>query len=175
MARSRRTLDRRTLREQSEAAEKKAKVKDKEKDKTEDEEEEEDEDEDEEEEDSEEEAAGGGDDDDEGGGGGDDDDDEDKPKKKAKKKVVVAKKKAPAKRTRAAKIVRMKVVWAVYSNSHALLQEFAYPKKQDAEAYLEKITNDKKSGGPFFMQLLKKPMEKEEIEATTPASAPAKK
>jgi hypothetical protein len=162
MARSRRTLDRKALREQGEAAEKKAKAKDEEKDETEDEEEE---DEDEEENENEDEASGSGDEDDEGGG---DDDDDEKPKKKAKKKVV-APKKAPAKRTRAPKIVRMKVVWAVYSNSHALLQEFPYPKKRDAENYLDKVTNDKKSGGPFFMQLLKKPMEKEEIEATIPA------
>ncbi|MFL5328430.1 MAG: hypothetical protein ACJ8C4_05905 [Gemmataceae bacterium] len=160
MARARRTLDRRTLREQTEAAERKGKSKTKPEDKAEVEEEEDEE----EDEDAEEEASG-----DDEADSGDDDDDEDKPKKKAKKKVAVAKKKAPAKRTRTPKVVRMKVVWAVYSNSHALLQEFAYPKKRDAENYLEKITNDKKSGGPFFMQLLKKPMEKEEIEASTPA------
>ena len=166
MARARRTLDRRTLREQTEAAERKGKSKTKAEDK----EEVEDEEEEEEDEDAEDEASG----DEEAEAGDDDDDDDDKPKKKAKKKVAAPKKKAPAKRTRTPKIVRMKVVWAVYSNSHALLQEFAYPKKKDAENYLDKITNDKKSGGPFFMQLLKKPMEKEEIEALTPAPASKK-
>ena len=149
MARARRTLDRRVLREQNEAADR---VKDDEKP----EEGEEVEDEEEDEEEAEEAATA-----DEDAAGDADDDDEEKPKKKAKKKAA-PKKKAPAKpRTRTAKVVRMKVVWAVYSNSHQLLQEFAYPNKADAEAYLEKVTNDKKSGGPFFMQPLKKPMDKE--------------
>jgi hypothetical protein len=142
----RRTLDRKALRDQNEAA---ARKKSKEKDELEEEEDEEEEEEDEES-------------DDDASDSDDDDDGESKPKKKKKaKKAVVAKKKTPAKRTRTPKIVRMKVVWAVYSNSHALLQEFPYPKKKDAEHYLEKITNDKKSGGPFFIQLFKKPMEVE--------------
>ena len=155
MARARRTLDRKSLREQGEAAERKVKNKEK------DEAEEEEEDEEDEEEDGDEEEASGEDDDD-----GDSDDEDAKPKKKTKKKAAAPKKKAPAKRTRAAKVVRMKVVWAVYSNSHQLLQEFAYPKKNEAEAYLKKVTEDKKSGGPFFMQPLKKPMEKD---AETPS------
>ena len=137
----RRTLDRKALRDQNEAA---ARKKSKEKDELEDEEEEE-----EEEEES----------DDDASDSDDDDDGESKPKKKKAKKAPVAKKKAPVKRTRTPKVVRMKVVWGVYSNSHALLQEFPYPKKKDAEHYLDKITNDKKSGGPFFLQPLKKPME----------------
>lgn len=161
MAKARRTLNRRELREQGEAAERTKKAKDEEKDETEEETDEDDEeDEDGEEEGGEEEAAeADGDADDEGDG---DDDEDEKPKKKAKKKPVAKKAKAPTKpRTRAAKVVRMKMVWAVYSNSHALLQEFAYPAKADAEAYLKKVTEDKKSGGPFFLQPLKKPIEKE--------------
>jgi hypothetical protein len=155
MARARRTLDRKTLREQGDAAErKKKKKKDDDTEETEEEEEEEDEDADEE-------ASG----DDEGGGDDDggDDDDEDKPKKKKKAvaKKKVAEKKPAKPRSRSAKVVRMKVVWVVYSNSHQPLEEFPYPKKKDAEAYLEKVTNDKKSGGPFFLQPLKKPMEKD--------------
>lgn len=152
MARARRTLDRKTLREQSEAAErKKRKKKDDDKDESEEEEEEEEE---------EDEAAAADDD------GGDDDDDDDEDEKPKKKKKAAAKKKVaekkPAKpRTRTAKIVRMKVVWVVYSNSHQPLEEFPYPKRREAEAYLDKITNDKKSGGPFFLQPLKKPMEKD--------------
>ncbi len=160
MARARRTLDRKTLREQGDAAERKKKKKDDDVEEKDEEEEEEEEDED-----GDEEASG----DEEGGEadaeeGGDDDDDEEKPKKK--KKVAVAKKKVAAKkptkpRSRSAKVVRMKVVWVVYSNSHQPLEEFPYPKRKDAEAYLEKVTNDKKSGGPFFLQPLKKPMEKD--------------
>jgi hypothetical protein len=150
MARARRTLDRKTLREQGEAAERKKKKKD---DDTEEQEEEEEEDED-----AEEEAAG-----DDEGGGDDDGDDGEKPKKKKKPvaKKKVAEKKPAKPRTRAAKVVRMKVVWVVYSNSHQPLEEFPYPKRKDAEAYLDKITNDKKSGGPFFLQPLKKPMDKD--------------
>lgn len=152
MARARRTLDRKTLREQSDVAERKKKKKK-------DEEGEEKDEEEDEEEDAEEEASG----DDEEGGGDDDGDDDDKPKKKKKPvaKKKVAEKKPAKPRSRSAKIVRMKVVWVVYSNSHQPLEEFPYPKKRDAEAYLDKITNDKKSGGPFFLQPLKKPMDKE--------------
>lgn len=140
MARARRTLDRKTLREQGEAADR-AKDDD-------------DKGDEEEEAEPEEEASG------------DDEGDEDGGKKKPKKKKPAAKKpakpKAPAKpRSRAAKIVRMKVVWAVYNNSHTLIEEFPYPQKSDAEALLAKITTDKKSGGPFFLQPLKKPMDKE--------------
>jgi len=144
MARARRTLDRKTLREQGEAADRA---------KSEDDREDADEAEDEE---PEADADASGDDDGEDGEG----------KKKPKKKKPAAKKpakpKAPAKpRSRAAKVVRMKVVWAVYSNSHSLVEEFPYPQKAEAEALLAKITADKKSGGPFFLQPLKKPMEKE--------------
>jgi hypothetical protein len=135
------------LREQSEAAERR---KDEEVD-------EKDDDEDDDEEEAEEEAAGG---DDEG-----DDGDDDSPKKKKKKKVVkkkaAPKAKAPTRRTRTPKVVRMKVVWAVYSNSHTVVEEFPYPNKADAEAFLAKITADKKSGAPFFLQPLKKPFDKE--------------
>ena len=160
MARARRTLDRKTLREQGDAAERKKKTgKDEEVAETDEDEDEDDEDEDESEEEGAEEEAEVVED-----AGDADEDDDEKPKKKSKKKVPVPKKvKAPAKpRAKAkAKVVRMKVVWAVYSNSHTLLEEFPYPKKHDAEVYLNKITNDKKSGGPFFMQLFKKPMDKE--------------
>ena len=152
MARARRTLDRKTLREQGEAAERKKKKKD---DDLEDKDEEEEEDED-----AEEEASG---DDDGGDDDGDDDDDKPKKKKKAPAKKKAAEKKPAKPRTRAAKIVRMKMVWVVYSNSHQPLEEFPYPKKREAEAYLEKVTNDKKSGGPFFLQPLKKPMDKDEL------------
>jgi hypothetical protein len=152
MARARRTLDRKTLREQGEVAERKKKKKD--------EDAEEKDEEEEEDEDADEEASG----EDEGGGDDDDgDDDDEKPKKKKKPiaKKKVAEKKPAKPRSRSAKVVRMKVVWVVYSNSHQPLEEFPYPKKKDAEAYLDKVTNDKKSGGPFFLQPLKKPMEKD--------------
>ena len=152
MARSRRTLDRRTLREQGEAAERQ-KPED-EVDETEDE----DEDEDEDEEDEDAEAAEV---DAEAEEEGDEDEDEEE-KPKPKKKKAPAKPKAPRpSRARTPKVVRMRVVWGVFNNSHQVVQEFDYPKKADAEELAAKLTADKKSGHPFFLQPLKKPIEKE--------------
>ena len=148
MARSRRTLDRKTLREQGEAAERQ---------KPEDEVEEtedEDEDEDEDEEDAEAPEAAADDED------GDEDDEEEKPK--PKKKKAPAKPKAPRpSRARTPKIVRMRMVWGVFNNSHQMVQEFEYPNKAGAEEVVAKLTADKKSGHPFFLQPVKKPIEKE--------------
>ena len=152
MARTRRTLDRKTLREQGEAAERQ-KPED-EVEETEDEEEDEDDDE----EDDDAEAAEAGDADEEAG---DEDDDEEKPKPKKKKKAP-AKPKAPRpSRARTAKIVRMRVLWGVFNNSHQMVQEFEYPQKAQAEEVAAKLTGDKKSGHPFFIQPVKKPIEKE--------------
>jgi cobalamin biosynthesis protein CobT len=160
MARARRTLDRKTLRDQSDAAERRKKDEDEEVD--EEEEEDEDEDEDEGDEDDSDDAEASGDEEDDGGD--DDDDDEDRPKKK--KKVAKAKPvkvvKTTKSRARTPKVVRMKAMWGVYSNSHQLVEEFEYPKRKDAEELAAKLTADKKSGHPFFLQPIKKPMEKEE-------------
>jgi hypothetical protein len=150
MARSRRTLDRKTLREQGEAAERQ-KPED-EVDETEDEEEDEDEDEEDEEADAEAPDA-----DDEGD---EDDDEEEKPKPK-KKKVVAKPKAARPSRTRTPKVVRMRIVWGVFNNSHQMVQEFDYSNKAAAEEVVVKLTTDKKSGHPFFLQPVKKPIEKE--------------
>jgi hypothetical protein len=151
MGRSRRTLDRKALRADNEAAERKKS--DDEVDET---EEEEESDEDEEEEDGEASEA------EEEGGEGDEDEEEEKPKPKPKpKKKAPAKPRVTKSRSRAAKITRMKVVWGVFSNSHQMVEEFDYPHKKDAEELAAKLTTDKKSGHPFFLQPVKKPMEKE--------------
>ncbi len=151
MARSRRTLDRRALREQSEAAERQKP--DDEVDETEDEDEDEDEDEEEGEE-AEAEASG---DEEEG-----DEDEEEEEKPKPKKKKTPPKPKAPRpSRARVPKVVRMRVVWGVFNNSHQMVQEFEYPQKAAAEEVAAKLTADKKSGHPFFLQPVKKPIEKE--------------
>jgi len=151
MGRSRRTLDRRALRADNEAAERR-----KSDDEVEETEEEEESDEDEDEEDAESSEA------DEEGGEGDEDEEEEKPKPKPKpKKKAPAKPRATKSRSRAAKVTRMKVVWGVFSNSHQMVEEFEYPKKKDAEELAAKLTADKKSGHPFFLQPVKKPMEKE--------------
>jgi hypothetical protein len=153
MARSRRTLDRRALREQGEAAERQ-KPED-EVDETEDEDEDEDEDE---EEDEDAEASDAEDEGDEDEGEGEDEEEKPKPKKKK----APPKPKAPRpSRARTPKIVRMRVVWGVFNNSHQVVQEFDYPNKSDAEELAAKLTADKKSGHPFFLQPVKKPIEKE--------------
>lgn len=92
--------------------------------------------------------------DDEGDG-----DDEDAPKKKKKKKVVkvkVVKPKAKP-RSRAAKVVRMKVVWAVFNNSNQRVATYDYPKHQDAIDHATKLTTDKKS--THFVQPVKEAIE----------------
>jgi len=151
MARSRRTLDRRTLREQGEAAERAKKPED-EVEETEDEEE----DDDEEEGDEEEEAEAPDEE-------GDEDEEEEKPKPKKKKAPPKPKAPRPS-RARTPKVVRMRVVWGVFNNSHQMVQEYEYPKRADAEEAVAKLTADKKSGHPFFLQPVKKPVEKDETE-----------
>jgi len=151
MARSRRTLDRRTLREQGEAAERAKKPED-EVEETEDEEE----DDDEEEGDEEGEAEAPDEE-------GDEDEEEEKPKPKKKKAPPKPKAPRPS-RARTPKVVRMRVVWGVFNNSHQMVQEYEYPKRADAEEAVAKLTADKKSGHPFFLQPVKKPVEKDETE-----------
>jgi len=151
MGRSRRTLDRKALRADNEAAERR-----KSEDEVDETEEEEESDEEEEEEDGESSEA------DEEGGEGDEDEEEEKPKPKPKpKKKAPAKPRVTKSRSRAAKVTRMKVVWGVFSHSHQMVEEFDYPQRKDAEELAAKLTADKKSGHPFFLQPVKKPMEKE--------------
>jgi flagellar hook assembly protein FlgD len=133
----RRTMDRKTLREQADAAEAREK----------------DEDEVVEEEEEEEEAEEGDSSDDDSG------DDEDAPKaKKAKKKAEPKAKKAPAKRTRAVKEVRMKAIWVVFDNGTKRIKEFPYSQKATAEAFLAEKQGDEKKG-TYYLQLVKEPLE----------------
>lgn len=153
---ARRILNRKEMRADFEAAERRKE--DVETDETEEEEGDED---DEEESDAEGEIGEGeegeADDEDEGEEG--DDDDEDAPKKKKKKKKVAAPKvKAKAKpRSRASKVVRLKVVWGVFNNSNQRIAVYDYPKRAEADAHAKKLTEDKKS--THFVQPLKEPME----------------
>jgi hypothetical protein len=152
MARSRRTLDRRALRADNEAAERRKS--DDDTDETEDEEESEDEESEDEESDELSEES------DEGEEGEGDGDDEEAPKPKPKpKKKAPAKPKATKSRTRTPKVTRMKVVWGVFNNSHQVVEEFDYPRKREAEEMVARLTADKKSGHPFFLQPVKKPLE----------------
>lgn len=138
---ARRTLDRRALREQNEAFERQQEEAGKQE-------------EEEEEVEGDAGADASGDDGDDDGGA--------KPKKKAaKKKAAVKKPAAPKKpsKKKSAKSVKMKIVWGVFSNSHNLVEEFPYPQKADAEAMAQKLTEEKKTGGPYFLQPVKKPLE----------------
>jgi hypothetical protein len=105
------------------------------------------------------EAGDGAGDDEEAAGEGDDEDDE-APKKKKKKEPKP--KAVKPKRTRVAKIVRMKVVWAVYNNSNQQVKTFEYPDRKSADEYAAKMMTDKKT--TYFVQPFKKPIEEKKEE-----------
>jgi hypothetical protein len=145
----RRILNRKDLRADFEAAERR-KTDDEEVD----EEEEEAKDDDDEEEEEEGEAAEGGEepteiDEDE------DEEVEEAPKKK--KKPVKEVKPKPKSRARAAKVVRMKVVWGVFNNSNQRVAVYEYPKRKEADDHAAKLTADKKS--THFVQPIKEAIE----------------
>jgi hypothetical protein len=78
--------------------------------------------------------------------------------------AVATKKKKPAKpkakpksRARAAKVTRMRVVWGVYNNSHQLVTTYEYPRKDEAVAHAAKLTADKKN--THFVQPVKEAIE----------------
>lgn len=145
---ARRILNRKDLRNDYDAAERR---KETEEERDEDEEELEDEDEEEEGEEGEE-----GDEDEDEDEEGELDEDEEAPKKK-KKPAKVAKPKAAKPRSRAAKAVRMRVVWGVFNNSNNMVTTYEYPKKAEAEAHAARLTQDKRS--THFIQPVKEPIE----------------
>ena len=145
----RRILNRKEMRADFDAAERRGK-----------EEEERDEDDEDEDEDEEEEEGDAGDDEDEDEDEGEDDEDDEEggPKKKKKKKKVAAAPKPKAKpRTRTAKVTRMRVVWGVFSNSNQCVATYEYPKKDQAVEHAARLTADKRS--THFVQPVKEPME----------------
>ena len=81
-------------------------------------------------------------------------DDEDAPPKKKKPK---AKPKAKPKRTRVPKVIRMRVIWGVFNNSHQMVAQYDYPKKDDAEAHAARLMGEKKT--THFVQPVKEPIE----------------
>jgi hypothetical protein len=149
----RRILNRKDLRADFEAAERRGK--EGEEEEVEDEEEKE-EDEDEAESEEDEEAAGESD---------EEEGDEEAPpvKKKKAKPVKAAKVKVKAKtRSRTPKVTRMKVVWGVFNNSHQRVAVYDYPRRKDAEDHAAKLMNDKKS--THFVQPVKEPIEEKKEE-----------
>jgi hypothetical protein len=131
---ARRILNRKDLRADFEAAERR-----KSEDEEVDDEEEGDEDEEESEADSDE-----GDESDEG-----EEPDEEAPKPKKKKPV----KEAKPKRVRTPKVVRQKVVWGVFNNSNQRVATYEYPKRKEADEHAARMTAEKKL--TFFVQPVK--------------------
>src|SRR5215207_4869516 len=115
-----------------------------------------DEDEEGEEDEEEDEEASAEDEDEEDEGEGEEDEDGEPVAKKPKKKPPP---KAPAKpkRTRASKVVRMRVVWGVFNNSNQRVATYEYPKRKEADEHAAKLSADKKQ--TYFVQPVKEPME----------------
>ena len=88
-------------------------------------------------------------------GEGEDDEEEAPKKKKAPPKPKVKAKAKP--RSRAAKITRMRVVWGVFSNSNQCVATYDYPKKQEAVDHAARLTADKRN--THFVQPVKEPIE----------------
>ena len=143
---ARRILNRKDLRADFEAAER---VKQDDDEEVEEEEAAEDEDEEEADEEAEEEAP-------EVEEAAEEEEEEEKPKKRKKKEPKEPKPKAKP-RSRAAKVVRMKVVWGVFNNSNQRVAVYDYPKRKDADDHAQRLTADKKS--THFVQPVKEPIE----------------
>jgi hypothetical protein len=90
--------------------------------------------------------------------GGDNEEEAEEEAPKKKKKVAAPKEPKP-KRTRTAKQVRMKVVWGVFNNSNQRVATFEYPKRKEAEEHAAKLSAAKNPPQPFFIQPIKEPME----------------
>jgi hypothetical protein len=86
-----------------------------------------------------------------------DEDDEDAEEEAPKKKKAAAKPAKPKSRSRPAKVIRMRVVWGVFNNSNQRVATYDYPKKAEAEAHAEKLKADKKT--THFVQPVKEPIE----------------
>ncbi len=84
-----------------------------------------------------------------------DEEEEEAPKKKKKPAV----KEAKPKRTRTPKHVRMKVVWGVFNNSNQCVAKFDYPKRKEADEHAAKLSAAKNPPQPFFVQPVKEPIE----------------
>jgi len=100
----------------------------------------------------------------EGDADADGDEDEDevavKPakKKKAPAKPVKPPKPVKPKRSRAGKVVRLRVVWGVFNNSNQRVATYDYARKQEAEEHAAKLSAEKNKG-TFFIQPVKEPIE----------------
>lgn len=80
-----------------------------------------------------------------------------------KKKAAKPKTAKPKSRSRAAKVVRMRVVWGVFNNSHQCIATYEYPKRADADAHAAKLMADKKT--THFVQPVKEAIEEKKEKA----------
>jgi hypothetical protein len=142
---ARRILNRKDLRAAYDAAEARGK---KEEDEDEDEEEEGEEGDEDEAESAEDEES----EDEEGG------EDEDEAPVKKKKKAAPAKEAKP-RRSRSAKVVRMKIIWGVFNNSNQRVAVFDYKKKQEAEEHAAKLKAESKTNQTYFVNPVREPIE----------------
>ena len=94
----------------------------------------------------------------EGEGDGDEEEDEEAAVKPAPKKKKAPAKPAKPKRSRAGKVVRLRVVWGVYNNSNQRVATFDYARKKEAEEHAAKLSAEKNKG-TFFIQPVKEPIE----------------
>jgi len=153
---ARRTLNRKDLRADFEAAERRKQSDDE----VDEEEEEVGEEEDEDEEDESDEEA------DEADEAGEEVESEEEAPRKRKSAVKEPKPKEPKprkSRARAAKTVRMKVVWGVFNNSNQRVAVYDFPKKKEADDHAAKLMADKKS--THFVQPVKEPIEEKKAES----------
>jgi hypothetical protein len=83
---------------------------------------------------------------------------EEEEKEEAPKKKKAAPKTTKAKpRSRSAKVTRMRVVWGVFDNSNRCVTTYPYPQRQAAIDHAAKLTADKKN--THFIQPVKEPIE----------------
>jgi hypothetical protein len=83
-----------------------------------------------------------------------DESDEEVPVKAKKKKPV---KEPKPKRVRTPKVVRQKVVWGVFNNSNQRVATYEYPKRIEADEHAARMTTEKKLS--FFVQPVKEPID----------------
>jgi len=157
---ARRILNRKDMRADFDAAERR-KGSDEERDEEEEESEDEDEDEEGDEEEGDEEEGEGDESEGEGETAEGDEDEEEKPAPKKKKAAKAKAPKEPRKsRARAAKVVRQRVVWGVFNNSHQCVATYEYPRRSEADQHAARLMQDKKS--THFVQPVKEPWEERE-------------
>ena len=86
-----------------------------------------------------------------------DEDDGDEGEKPTKKRKAPTKAKTTKTRSRSAKVARLKVVWGVFNNSNQCVATFDYPKRREAEDLVAKLIAEKRN--THFIQPLKEPIE----------------